>query len=64
MLYRWILIRTDNNLYMGFSHADEKPKAGKSLKWVEWGKEIQEYNDETHVLFLDGTNLKEKEKES
>lgn len=42
MIYTFILVKTEDNKYIGWSKAPEKPDDATGLKWYKWGKELPE----------------------
>jgi hypothetical protein len=51
--YNFILIKTEDNSYMGWSRALEKPKDATGLKWYPWGKELPEDIDNGGYIYED-----------
>ena len=47
--YNFILIKTEDNSYVGWSRAKDKPKDVTGLKWVVWGKELPEDIEDGYI---------------
>ena len=41
-LYTFILIKEEDNNYLGWSKAPTVKKAGDGMRWVEWNKPLPE----------------------
>jgi hypothetical protein len=56
--YNFILIKIEDNSYMGWSRAKDKPKDVKGLKWYPWGKELPEDIDDGNYIYSKGELIK------
>lgn len=57
--YNFILIKIEDNSYMGWSRAPEKPNYVKGLKWYKWGEELPEDIDTGKYKYINGKLIKE-----
>ena len=56
--YTYILVKTDDNKYTGWSKAPKKPDDVKGLKWYSWGKELPDDIDDTKYIYKNGKLVK------
>ena len=56
--YNFILIKEEDNSYMGWSRSKEKPDDVTGLKWYEWGKELPDDIDGGEYTLSGGLLIK------
>ena len=54
IIYTYILIKEEDNNYLGWSKAPTVKKAGDGMQWIEWNKPLPEDIDSKEYKLVKG----------